>query len=77
MSQQTAVAWLMDILSPYIHYPSDGSVSKEKLIEQAKQMEKQQIELAWANGFIAGFEIEKYSHNIKDPEDYYKETYGD
>lgn len=76
-TKQTSIAWLMDILSPYIHYPLDGSVSKEKLIDQAKQMEKQQIELAWANGFISGFDIEKYGDNIKDPEQYYKETYGD
>jgi len=64
MAQQTAVEWLWDL-----------SLTKELSasdFEQAKEMEKQQIEDAWDNGNIeAGEEC-----NIYCGEQYYNENYN-
>lgn len=46
--QQTALNFLLEKLTPYIHYPYGHSsgYDVEDIIEQAKQMEKDQIEMA-------------------------------
>jgi hypothetical protein len=68
MSKQTAVQWLAEqMLHPNLFNP---------YIEQALQMEREQIELA----FDEGLEYE-YEHHINgypriEPSTYYKETYG-
>jgi hypothetical protein len=68
MSKKTAVEWLdQEIINFY------GSVSiyktKEEIIEQAKEMEKEQHWATWANG-VANAENEKLF------KDYYNETYN-
>jgi hypothetical protein len=52
-------------------------MNSEPLFEQAKQMEKEQIEKAWINGMY-GFQIVPFAENRFKPqaEQYYKETYG-
>jgi hypothetical protein len=61
--KQTAVEWLVDELL-------SGRVLLPHLIDQAKEMEKQQI-------IDACYEGVDYETSIyKNPEDYYNETYG-
>jgi hypothetical protein len=70
--KQTAVEWLVKHLSErgYIQAPSFGHSIIDKAIEQAKEMEKEQIIDACHEGV-------DYENSIyKNPEDYYNETYG-
>ena len=66
--QQTAVEWLVNELKPHIKtdWPLFRSIRSK--IEQAKAMEKEQIENAFLNG--SDFILNKES-----AETYYKETY--
>ena len=66
MAQQTAVEWLIDKISIYIH----DEVRSNPLIEQAKQMEKEQMRKC--SSFWRGKENE-----IEKPifEEYYNETF--
>ena len=68
MAQQTAVEWLVNELKPHIKtdWPLFRSIRSK--IEQAKAMEKEQIENAFLNG--SDFILNKES-----AETYYKETY--
>jgi hypothetical protein len=63
---QTAVEWLVQeiLLKHPMHYKS--------IVEQAKQMEKDQIVDAHLTGLIHPLEIEA----TKQAEQYYNETYG-
>jgi hypothetical protein len=61
-NKKTAVEWLVEQLHIAI-------VPKEELIEQAKQLEKQQIIDAWYDG------IHNWD-NVKSAQEYYTETYG-
>ena len=66
MAQQTAVEWLI------VQLPIDVKMELGfELIEQAKQMEKEQIENAHLTGLIRPLEIEA----TKQAEQYYNETY--
>ena len=71
MAQQTAVVWLIDQLRRYGYYGEDfvftGVISSE-LIEQAKQIEKEQISQGYMSGLIDGMN--------QQPKEYYNETYG-
>ena len=60
--QQTAVEWLMDRL------PHSIETQFSKQIEQAKELEKQQIENAFENGMNAV--------NIHNLEQYYNEIFN-
>ena len=69
MAQQTAVEWLIEMISPYI---TDERANP--FIEKAKQMEKEQIIHAWREGD---------NDSMYDPkeldqqaEQYYNETYN-
>ena len=65
MAQQTAVEWLVDQVEDFIALiPID-------IIEQAKQMEKQQIEAAWKRG---DGEHDKTADEFSKA--YYTQTYG-
>jgi aromatic ring-opening dioxygenase LigB subunit len=70
MAQHTAVEWLWDL-----------SLTKELSasdFEQAKEMEKQQIEDAWKAGYreaLAGMGSGKNS-KYNNAEQYYTQTYG-
>ncbi len=66
MKQQTAVEWLIEMISPYI---TDEKANP--LIEQAKQMEKEQIVKAAIYDPFLG-ELPR-----KEGEHYYNETYGE
>jgi hypothetical protein len=64
--QQTAVEWLMDKL------PHSIETQFSKQIEQAKEMEKQQIIGAHLTGLIYPLEMEA----TKQAEQYYNETFN-
>ena len=70
-NKQTAVEWLVKYLSDrgYIQAPSFGHSIIDKGIEQAKEMEKQQI----MDSYIMG----SYDMAAKEfrPEQYYNETF--
>jgi hypothetical protein len=68
--QQTAVEWFANQLSFTQRAIYNG------VIEQAKEMEKEQIEEAFANG--VDDEYEWHINNVprKNSETYYNETYG-
>jgi hypothetical protein len=78
MKKQTAVDWLeeqdnvltMKLLEKKLT-PREFVVQKSKLVEQAKQMEKEQIEDAHEIGYINGG-----NHKNVNGEQYYNETYG-
>ena len=63
--KQTAVEWLVDVL---LHY--HNTEYSKRIIDQAKQMEKEQIMDAWKYG-------RPYLGNVedRDAEQYYNETY--
>ena len=61
-SKQTAVEWLLKkISSEYRLVPNDD------IIEQAKELEKQQIQDAYLDG---------YCETAEDSQDYYSKTYS-
>ena len=65
MAQQTAVEWF------WIHLPENISKEYFDLFEQAKQMEKEHIMMAYNDGRInAGLKLNKKSI------EYYNETYN-
>jgi len=67
MEEQTAVEWLINEIN------HGGLISKKQfagIVDQAKEMEKQQIENAFNDGYENG-----YSDNGKYGEDYYSETF--
>lgn len=68
-NKQTAVQWLeIELNKRYT------SVNFDKLFNQAKQMEKEQIKSAFATGDIFG---DDFFDGINDiAENYYNETYG-
>jgi hypothetical protein len=71
--KQTAVEWLVKHLSErgYIQAPSFGHSIIDKAIEQAKAMEKEQISIAYKEGWNC-------PHGEGFPEtgeQYYKQTY--
>lgn len=61
--QMTAVEWLEDV------YNTQGRILPQQF-EQAKAMEKEQIIDAYNDGSYA------YGMGIKEPEQYYNETFG-
>jgi hypothetical protein len=68
MKQQTAVEWLIEKLELDMYQDLDDNTIK--IIEQAKEMEKEQIIDAWKN---ADGEFDKASDSLS--ELYYNETY--
>jgi len=75
MAQQTAVDWLVENL----HLHNDVyfvTKNKRDIIEQAKQMEKEQIKDAWHDGNFLGRNGNLFV-NYTDSEGYYKKQFGD
>ena len=72
MAQQTAVNWVISVVDNLI--PSADLESVRKLLEQAKEMEKDQI----IDANIAGMEFIPVDPNKyqQDAEQYYNETYN-
>jgi Zn/Cd-binding protein ZinT len=79
MAQQTAVEWLVKEIDS--QYPHINILWKQRMIEQAKQMEKEQIKAAYNKGYQDG-EIDSLDAKdgdvqyFEDAERYYNETYG-
>jgi saccharopine dehydrogenase-like NADP-dependent oxidoreductase len=77
MKKQTAVEWLVEEINKNgeeIH--KNGNWIPIHMIEQAKQMEKEQIEIAFAKSYLIGCEEVSYNDANKASENYYNETYG-
>lgn len=72
MEKQTAVEWLVQQL------PLIQQEGLRDNIEQAKEMEKQQIIDAWQRGFDWGQSLAEQGHEttLIDAKHYYNETYG-
>jgi hypothetical protein len=70
-TKQTAVQWLEDNLN-FEPYDEEEFISNNKIWEQAKQMEKEQIKDAHLIGLISSMEMEA----TKQAEQYYNETYN-
>ena len=71
MQQQTAVEWLIFMLNN----PNRDQDFANKLFEQAKAMEKEQIMKAADRGFDEGCKHPE-DITIKNAEQYYNETYN-
>lgn len=69
MSKQTAVEWLA------IYIESISSLNHDEVIEQAKAMEREQIENAWLDSTLQ-FDNSAEMTYKKDFDQYYNETYG-
>jgi uncharacterized protein (DUF2342 family) len=68
--KQTAVEWLLQKLFETNNNTNDvKKIDSKSIIEQAKEMEKQQIIDAYDDGNYA------YGMGIKEPEQYYNETF--
>ncbi len=83
-NEQTAVEWLEENLIGNPHFESDFTHNRN-VFNQAKQMEKEQIIEARANGFISSAEgwngevpCMKWTEVIRETkcEEYYNQTYG-
>jgi hypothetical protein len=72
MKKQTAVEWLMQEM-----FKSKLNGYYEKLLIQAKQMEREQIFKACDFGRAYGYnQATGYPNHIHNPEQYYNETYS-
>jgi hypothetical protein len=82
MKQKTAVEWLVKELNQKIDFIPLGKWDMIRdIIQQAKEMEKAQIENAWGNErqvvFMDSFEDTLTEDTVKElAEHYYNETYG-
>lgn len=72
MAQQTAVEWLVEKLYEQGHF---YYVQQTELIDQAKQIEKEQIKKSW---FDSTLQFDNAASMVykKEFEQYYNETYG-
>ena len=73
-NKQTALNWILERLSPYIHYPYAHSAGYdlEELIEKAKEMEKEQIMRAYLSGEVG--EIYELKNTLT-AKQYYENNY--
>jgi hypothetical protein len=69
-TKQTAIEWLEDNLN-FEPYDEEEFISNNKIWEQAKQMEKEQIMNSFDSGYFS-CEVLFYDN----AEQYYNETYG-
>ena len=68
-TKQTAIEWLEDNLN-FEPYDEEEFISNNKIWEQAKQMEREQIEKAFQHSIVAIL-----VGKILSPAEYYNETY--
>ncbi len=73
MAQQTAVDWLIKEIDS--QYPHINILWKQRMIEQAKQMEEEQHGNTWIDSRIE-YNGDDYIGKEKTFEHYYNETYG-
>ena len=78
MAQQTAVEWLVEQIKSEQNQKALSASEWMQVIEQAKQMEKEQIQQCWDTAHQAGrFEGKGIAEeNWQTFEQYYNETYG-
>ena len=81
MAQQTAVEFAIEKYEKFINSENGNGEAYfydqlVKDIEQAKAMEKKQIENSFADGFVEGMETQKSGEQILFPELYYNEIYN-
>jgi hypothetical protein len=78
--QQTAVEWLWQQIDDILPFSVDTEtgIKLYNAKQQAKEMEKQQIEDAYEIGFADAWDDAPYDDEplYKSAEHYYKETYG-
>ena len=74
MSKQTAVEFLAKSLKDFPHIKH--SQSFKDLVNQAKAIEKEQIEDAWDKRCSHGVVSQTWHIERKNGEQYYNETYG-
>ena len=80
MKKQTALQWYIQQCENIKYNPLEKNgytIAKEKIIKQALEMEKEQIEIAFAKSYLTGCEEVSYNDANKASENYYNETYGD
>ena len=79
MAQQTAVEWLENQLADWIHYQYEKANEQHqkvnKIFEQAKQMEKEQIITASSIAYLWGEDEEILELSVKFGEEYYDRTF--
>ena len=71
MSKQTAVEWLIEEMILRLGVRIENTFDGNNLLNQAKQMEKEQIKDAHLIGLITSMEMEA----TKQSEQYYNETF--
>ena len=71
--KQTAVEWLIQEINK-INVSTEARIFINKLKEQAKAMEKEQIKNSYHSGAIDGFNSRTVPTN-PNPEQYYNETF--
>jgi hypothetical protein len=77
--KQTAVEWYENrLIELDIDFGGHKNywIERNKIRDQAKQMEKEQIEIAFAKSYLTGCEEVSYNDANKASENYYNETYG-
>ena len=72
MKKQTAIDWLVEQVKSKENQKSFSILQWLKIIEKAKEMEKEQIEEAWKRG-----NLPTSLGRVLTEKDYYNETYGD
>ena len=77
MKQQTAVEWLVRKLSTELigEIPLHRWDEIRNVIQQAKQMEKEQIGKAWDDGDYAYFYSKETGRDFDNGEEYYNEKF--
>lgn len=71
MSKQTALDFFFQKISETLGFDSEVYENIEKIFQEAKQMEKEQIINAYEDGHLMG------SHNLENTgRQHYRETYG-
>jgi len=78
MSKQTAVEWLEEQIKDIFYVAEASEMTKKfkSVYEQAKQMEKEQIEDTYQKGRFSGQTNWGYGNDVT-AEQYYNETYGE
>jgi hypothetical protein len=74
-NKQTAVEWLISELTEY-NLMNKYILPSHPIFKKAKEMEKQQIECSFADGFVEGVQTQKSGEQLLFPKQYYTETYG-
>ena len=75
MNKQTAVEWLVDQIKSDQNQKALSAREWMQVIEQAKQMEKEQLAQAWDDGNYNYFYNKESGEDFENGMDYYNELY--